>query len=153
MTHKEYHVSWDKMYSDSRKLADALKEKGPFKGMVAITRGGLMPACVVANYLNIKIIETFGLSSYDGEEQATGSDAREAIKVTKELDLAGDGQGWLVIDDLVDSGETLKHVRDRLPKAVYGVVYAKPNGEDKTDVFVEKVEQETWVFFPWENYE
>jgi xanthine phosphoribosyltransferase len=153
VAHKEYHVSWDKIYTDAMALSKELSVKGPFKGMVAITRGGLLPACIVANYLNIKRIETFGLCSYDHDQQATHSDARSTVEVTKELDLAGDGTGWLVIDDLVDTGGTLEVVRQKLPNAVYGVVYAKPNGEDKADHFVEKIEQETWVFFPWENYE
>lgn len=145
MTHKEYHISWDKILSDAALLADKIKEKGHFHGLIAITRGGLIPAGLIAQKLEIRKIETIGISSYDVK-------SKRELEITKEMQGVGDGDGWLVIDDLVDSGETAILVKSKAPKALYCVLYAKPNGEDKADLFIEKVEQETWVFFPWEIY-
>lgn len=64
--------------------------------------------------------------------------------------LMGDGEGVLVIDDLVDSGKTLEVVRAMYPKAHFATVYAKPKGEPMVDTFITGVSQDTWIFFPWD---
>ena len=43
-----YTVTWDQLHRDARALAWRLIEKGPFAGIVAVTRGGLIPAAIVA---------------------------------------------------------------------------------------------------------
>jgi xanthine phosphoribosyltransferase len=63
---------------------------------------------------------------------------------------AGDGTGWLIIDDLVDTGNTAKVVRRLLPKAHLATVYAKPAGEPLVDTYVTWVSQDTWIYFPWD---
>jgi xanthine phosphoribosyltransferase len=65
-------------------------------------------------------------------------------------DLVGDGEGVLIIDDLVDTGKTLEVVRNVLPKAHVATVYAKPMGRDQVNSFVTEVSQDTWIFFPWD---
>ncbi|HRM74557.1 MAG TPA: phosphoribosyltransferase family protein, partial [Paracoccus sp. (in: a-proteobacteria)] len=61
-----------------------------------------------------------------------------------------DGDGILVIDDLVDSGRTLEHVRSIYPKAHFATVYAKPKGRPMVQTYVTEVSQDTWIFFPWD---
>jgi xanthine phosphoribosyltransferase len=68
----------------------------------------------------------------------------------KHPSAAGDGTGWLVIDDLVDTGATMRIVREILPKAHVGVLYAKPVGRPLADSFVAEFPQESWIDFPWE---
>ncbi|HBM12081.1 MAG TPA: xanthine phosphoribosyltransferase, partial [Rhodospirillaceae bacterium] len=63
---------------------------------------------------------------------------------------AGDGEGWLIVDDLVDTGNTAKIVREMLPKAHFATVYAKPAGRPLVDTFVTEVSQDTWILFPWD---
>jgi len=70
--------------------------------------------------------------------------------VLKDLGHIGDGEGWLVIDDLVDTGNTYKLIREHLPNAHFACVYAKPKGVPTTDSFVIEVSQDTWVYFPWD---
>ena len=89
------------------------------------------------------MIETFCVASYDHKNQ------REA-NVLKGLETVGDGDGWLVIDDLVDTGNTYRLIRERLPKAHFACVYAKPQGVPTTDTYVIEVSQDTWVYFPWD---
>ena len=43
MASRYYTVSWDQLHRDSKALAWRLVERGPWKGIVAITRGGLIP--------------------------------------------------------------------------------------------------------------
>lgn len=142
---KKFIVAWDQFHRDSKALAWRLSEKADeWKGIIAITRGGLIPAGIIARELEIKLIDTVCISSYDDQTQ------REA-RVLKNISTnAGDGAGWLVIDDLVDSGNTAKIIRKMLPKAHIATVYAKPAGEPLVDTYVTWVSQDTWIYFPWD---
>ena len=64
--------------------------------------------------------------------------------------IESDGDGVLVIDDLVDTGVTASLVRSMLPKAHLATVYAKPAGHKVVDTFVTMVSQDTWIVFPWD---
>ena len=55
---KSYPVSWDQFHRDARALAWRLADKGPFEAIVCITRGGLVPAAIVARELDLRLIET-----------------------------------------------------------------------------------------------
>jgi xanthine phosphoribosyltransferase len=140
---KDFPVTWEEMHRNSKALAWRLLEKGPWKGVIGVTRGGLVPACIVARELDIKLVETLCISSYDHQNQ------RQA-KILKVPENAGDGEGWLIIDDLVDTGNTFKVARGLLPKAHYACIYAKPAGAATTDTYVTEVSQDTWIHFPWD---
>jgi xanthine phosphoribosyltransferase len=60
------------------------------------------------------------------------------------------GEGLLVVDDLADTGATVKIVRAILPKAHVATVYAKPLGWPFVDTFITEVSQDTWICFPWD---
>ena len=144
---KSFPVTWDQFHRDSRALAWRLTGEGPFAAVVAITRGGLVPAAIVARELNIRVVESVSVKSYDHQDQGE-------IKVLKPisqtvLDLAKDGK-VLIIDDLVDTGATARAVRDMLPGAHFATVYAKPKGREMVDTFITEVSQDTWIFFPWD---
>ncbi|HUC60746.1 MAG TPA: xanthine phosphoribosyltransferase [Alphaproteobacteria bacterium] len=139
---KAFPVSWQELHRDSKALAWRLNEGGPWTGIVGITRGGLVPAVVVARELNIRLIDTICISSYEHQEQGT-------IKVLKAPQ--GDGAGWVIVDDLVDTGATARVVRQLLPKAHMAAVYAKPEGRPLVDTYVTEVSQDTWIYFPWDT--
>jgi xanthine phosphoribosyltransferase len=138
-----YPVSWDQLHRDAKALAWRLAEAGPFKGIVAITRGGLVPAHIIARELDVRVIDTVCVSTYDEEAQ------REARILKAAAD--GDGAGWLIVDDLVDTGGTGRLVREMLPRAHFATVYAKPAGRPMVDTFVTEVSQDTWILFPWDT--
>ena len=71
------------------------------------------------------------------------------MQILKPASMAEDGEGWLIIDDLVDTGETGKMLRQMMPKAHFATVYAKPSGRPVVDTFITEVSQDTWIFFPW----
>ena len=146
---KAFPVSWDQFHRDARALAWRLSGVGPFEAIVTVTRGGLVPAAIVARELDIRVIETISIASYDdtsqGELRVLKSVASGIIK------LGGGGQGVLIVDDLVDTGRTAKIVRDLLPKAHFATVYAKPMGRPLVDTFITEVSQDTWIFFPWDT--
>ncbi|AIK96687.1 hypothetical protein ID47_08070 [Candidatus Paracaedibacter acanthamoebae] len=124
-------------------LADKIKGN-EYLGLVAITRGGLAPTLYLSEQLIIKDIRTISISSY-------GDDGKQGhFKITHKPDLANGGEGYLFIDDLVDSGKTLKLIRSFYPNATFAVLYAKPEGKDATDFFAVEVPQHEWLVFPWE---
>jgi len=144
MAQHYYTVTWDQLHRDARALAWRLIGKGPFQGVVAITRGGLIPAAIVARELELRVVESVSVVTYD--EEAKGEPV-----VAKLPAAAGDGAGWLVIDDLVDTGATASVVRGLLPRAHFATVYAKPAGRALVDDFVTEVSQDTWILFPWDT--
>lgn len=146
---KGFHISWDQIHRDARALAWRLDGKGPddgaWKAVVAITRGGMAPAMIVARELDIRTVDTISVKSYHHQEQGMA----EVLKSPDDA-IMGDGTGILIVDDLVDSGKTLELVRGRYPKAHFATVYAKPQGEPMVDTFITGVSQDTWIFFPWD---
>jgi xanthine phosphoribosyltransferase len=143
---KVYPVSWDQLQRDCRALAWRLVERGPWKGIYAITRGGLVPAAIIARELDIRLIDTICVSSYDWQNRGEASTLKRADKGE-----GGDGTGWLLIDDLVDTGRTARLVREMLPGAHFATVYAKPEGRSLVDTFITEVSQDTWILFPWDS--
>src|ERR1700758_4452824 len=101
-----YTVTWDQLHRDARALAWRLVDGGPFAGIVAITRGGLIPAAIIARELDVRLVESVSIVSYAAgtggtliEEEKGGSPV-----VIKPPSAAGDGTGFLLVDDLVDTG-------------------------------------------------
>ena len=147
-TQKSFPVTWDQFHRDSRALAWRLQALGPFDALVAITRGGLVPAAIVARELNIRTIECVSVKSYDHQNKG-------GIQVLKPIapgiiEAAKSGKKVLIVDDLVDTGATARIVRDMLPGAHFATVYAKPKGREMVDTFITEVSQDTWIFFPWD---
>jgi xanthine phosphoribosyltransferase len=144
---KAFHVSWDQFHRDARALAWRLSAAGRFSGMAAITRGGLVPAAIIARELDMRVIETICVASY-GQEKVQGD-----LKILKSIlpeTARGGGEGLLVVDDLVDTGATVQIVRAILPKAHVATVYAKTLGRPFVDTFITEVSQDTWIYFPWD---
>jgi xanthine phosphoribosyltransferase len=145
---KALNVSWDQFHRDARALAALLRPLGPFSTLVAITRGGLTPAAIVARELDVRCIETISIASYAAE--TVRGEARIIKPIAPELLRPAEGSKLLVIDDLADTGETLKLVRGLLPSAHVATLYVKPAGKHLADTFVTEVSQETWIYFPWD---
>ena len=146
---KGFHVSWDQIHRDARALAWRLDGKGPddgiWKAVVGITRGGLVPAMIVSRELNVRVVDSISVVSYEHQNQGEA----QVIK-SPQASLMGDGAGILIVDDLVDSGRTLELVRKLYPRAHFATVYAKPSGKPMVDTYITEVSQDTWIFFPWD---
>ena len=147
---KGFHVSWDQIHRDARALAWRLDGKGPdggaWRAVVGITRGGLVPAMIVARELDIRVVDTISVKSYSHQAQA----AEAIVTKSPQPDLMGDGTGILVVADLVDTGKTRELVRRLYTKAHFATVYAKPSGKPMVDSYITEVSQDTWIFFPWD---
>ncbi len=139
---KMYPISWEQLQHDCRVLSQRLMEKGRWQGIIAITRGGLVPAAIIARELEIRHIDTICLSTYDWQNQGS-------TNILKTVPHSGDG--FILIDDLVDTGKTAKIAKDLVPKAYFATVYAKPSGRPQVDTFITEVSQDTWILFPWDS--
>ena len=149
-TEKAFPISWDQFHRDARALAWRLSGQGTWCAIVSISRGGLVPAAIVARELEIRLIETVCIASYhqykdQGDLEILKTINSEIIGIN-----GGDGKGVLVIDDLTDTGKTAAAVRKILPKAHFATIYAKPTGRPQVDTFITEVSQDTWIYFPWD---
>ena len=149
-----FPVTWDQFHRDCKALAWRLAglsdAKGEWKAVVSITRGGLVPAAIIARELGVRNIETICIASYheyqdQGDLQVIKSISPELIEMS-----GGNGDQVLVIDDLTDTGKTALKVREILPNAHIATVYSKPTGKPTVDTYVTEVSQDTWIYFPWD---
>lgn len=141
-------ISWPELHRDARHLCEILHGMGPWRGIIAITRGGLVPAALVARELDIRLIDTICITSYGTSSSIEAEQQRGSLQVLKMIE--GDGEGFLLIDDLVDTGKTAAYVRKMLPKAYFATLYAKPAGRAVVDTYVKEFKQQKWIFFPWD---
>ncbi len=135
-----YYLTWDELHRDTRNLARRLLDK-PWKGIISIARGGLVPGAILARELNLRVVDTLCIASYDHDRQGE-------INVLKAVE--GDGDGYLLVDDLVDTGGTAKIARQLLPKATFVTIYAKPQAMELAEYYTREFAQDTWIHFPWD---
>ncbi|MEM6460981.1 MAG: xanthine phosphoribosyltransferase [Pseudomonadota bacterium] len=145
---KAFPVSWDQFHRDARALAWRIAgSEKHWRGIVCITRGGLVPAAIVARELSIRLIETVCVASY--HDYQNQGDMNILKEVNAEL-LESGGEDVLIVDDLTDTGKTAEIVRSMLPRAHFATVYAKPKGRPMVDTYITEVSQDTWIYFPWD---
>ena len=140
----EVFVSWDEIQSLCRSLAQEILKRGLRRDKIlAITRGGLFPAGLLARELDIRRIETIGVVAYSGQKV---EDPR-AVKIADPEFL----KDTLIIDDLADTGATLDFIRKQAVSCTFATVFAKPLGEQRVDLFASAMPQDTWIRFPWDT--
>jgi len=137
-------LSWAQVHQDTRSLAARLAHYGPFKGIVAVARGGLVPAGILAGECNIRLVETVCIRSC--EEQIYAPEARVLKTFSRDA-----GSGWLVVDDMAATGRTAALLRAMLPEAHIAAVYAKEQGLAHIDSFAVTMPQDSWLLFPWNS--
>lgn len=141
---EEKFVTWDDVQDHCRGLAEKILGMGQkFDKILVITRGGMFPAGILARELEIRCIENICIDTYDSQNIKTPTllkpAAREFLKDV------------IVVDDLADTGATLKMVRDMTSDSLVVTIFAKPAGESLVDLFHERVAQNVWVRFPWDT--
>jgi xanthine phosphoribosyltransferase len=152
-------IGWDEVERITATLARQVlvysHSPTQWRGVIAVARGGLIPATLVANHLCIRRIASIQATSYSDEPAAAGA-AREVIqqspiRLVGHADISHGGENWLVVDDLVDTGATFRGLRHILPWASYACLFAKPQGRVITDIYAEASAQDIWIHFPWER--
>ena len=147
-------LSWAAVESACRSLAEDIRTQNAgdkFGCIVAIAKGGLIPAVLVNDFLGYNIpIYSVHVSSYHSED-------RRQSEITFRTQLAADyamAGTALIIDDIADSGETMKAIpvcRDHPNNCFKAVLVTKPRGEPFVNAYSILVPQDWWVIFPWEK--
>jgi len=140
---EKYIVTWDMLQIHTRKLANRLLKKiNSFNGIIAVSRGGLVPSALLARELGVRCVDTVCIESYNDYC------LQKNRKIIKKAE--GDGEKIIVIDDLVDTGGTAKIIRDLYPKAYFVTIFAKPMGRLLVDDYIIDIPQNVWIEQPWD---
>ena len=141
---EKYVVTWDMFQMHARKLSERLLPASQWKGIIAVSRGGLFPAAVLARELGIRHIETVCIASYQDHNN------QGELQVLHAAQVPDGGEGFIVVDDLVDTGNTARAIRQMYPNAKFVTVFAKPAGAELVDDYVIDIPQNTWIEQPWD---
>ena len=141
---EKYVVTWDMFQMHARKLSERLLPASQWKGIIAVSRGGLFPAAVLARELGIRHIETVCIASYHDHNN------QGELQVLHAAQVPDGGEGFIVVDDLVDTGNTARAIRQMYPNAKFVTVFAKPAGAELVDDYVIDITQNTWIEQPWD---
>ena len=141
---EKYVVTWDMFQMHARKLSERLLPASQWKGIIAVSRGGLFPAAVLARELGIRHIETVCIASYHDHNN------QGELQVLHAAQVPNGGEGFIVVDDLVDTGDTARAIRQMYPNAKFVTVFAKPAGAELVDDYVIDIPQNTWIEQPWD---
>ena len=141
---EKYVVTWDMFQMHARKLSEHLLPASQWKGIIAVSRGGLFPAAVLARELGLRHIETVCIASYHDHNN------QGELQVLHAAQVPNGGEGFIVVDDLVDTGNTARAIRQMYPNAKFVTVFAKPAGAELVDDYVIDIPQNTWIEQPWD---
>jgi xanthine phosphoribosyltransferase len=145
--HRTLSITWEHLQNDCRALARRLLSiRRDWSRIVAIARGGLVPAAIIAREMDVRVVDTVCISSYTLRNQGS------SVNILKRPDLAEMDETWLIVDDLVDTGRTAGVVRAMFQGIYFATVYAKPEGRPLVDTFITEFSQDTWILFPWDSF-
>lgn len=154
---QKIYISWDDMTNAITKhIAPKISKKFPdIDTILCVTRGGLVPAGILAYALNIKNIVNIKVESYDDEN------AQKEMKLTKlskrDIKTLNKAKGILIVDDIFDTGSTFLEIyeylaqigkEDLVNKTEFFSIVTKDYSEDEFCVY-NLTGDERWVEFPW----
>ncbi|MBQ9235742.1 MAG: xanthine phosphoribosyltransferase [Alphaproteobacteria bacterium] len=137
-------ISWDEFHQDVKDLCVKIKASGEYNKIVAISRGGLLPAGIVAYELGIRNCAVINIATYVGAEHL------KLDEIDHPEQVGGVDEHTLIVDDLSDKGQTFRVMRRAFPRGKYVTIYAKPVGKSEVDIFARELEDK-WVVFPWDE--
>jgi uncharacterized protein len=141
------YISWSEYGNLAQALAEKVRANGKhYDLVVGIARGGIPVAMVVSDHLDVKI-DFVNVKSYSDIGKRT------APRILSTLVEGVEGKDVLLVDDLVDQGDTLtflkKYLLDQKPKSLQtAVLFRKPWSKTEPDYFLETVSE--WIVFPFE---
>lgn len=146
---KQIDISWEEFEEACARVVRKIEENAtPWEGVLAVTRGGLVPAAFIARALNIDVIETISVKSYGLENK------RKSLIIHKYPSshvLRTVGFRWLIVDDIADTGATLDLLSTMMINASAAAVFVKPTGKAYAHYHGVEIPQDVWVKFPWEK--
>ena len=157
----DLHISWDEYHKKTEELAVKVHNDGwEFNQVVCIAKGGMRVGDIFARIFNVPLA-IISVESYRGEGV---KNQRGAITFSRDLAKTSPniGSKVLLVDDLADSGITLKKSIDWL-QHFYGfyldepvrtaVLFYKAASSFKPDYYIDYLEESPWIHMPFEKYE
>ena len=143
-------VSWQQFYSLTRRAVYLIHDSG-FRPdiIIAIGRGGYMPARVIADFLQIMNLTSFKIEHYIGAQKTPQAVIRYPLN--KDIDC----RTVLLVDDVCDSGDTFAVARQHLMEHLYpeeirtAVIHYKKVSTYEPDFYARKIVKWRWVIYPW----
>lgn len=142
MTDKIY-IRWEEFHQDVKSVCEKIKNSGTYNKIVAISRGGLLPAGIIAYELDIRNCHAINIATYIGDEH------RELDHLDNLDDVGEINSQTLIVDDLADSGQTFRLLRQEFPKTRFVSIYSKPAGLKEVDIYARELPDQ-WIVFPWD---
>ena len=146
-------ISWDTIHSDSPHPCGVVTGAPTTACLARYCRcdpGRLGPRCILARELDIRPIDTVCVASYEDKTAGPNPKPVEILKPPEHA-LKNYGEGWLLIDDIVDTGATVRAVRKLLPKAFFATLYARSKTKGLVDLYLHEAGPDVWIDFPWER--
>lgn len=144
MSQDHRHLSWQ----DVDAACDYIARMHPrTERILAVARGGLVPAAIIAHKLNIKRIASVQCMSYTDQQ-------RGQLVLVGDLPSHMNSATTLVVDDIWDTGKTLALVSEAYPRACRAVLVAKQQPYRAQPERLTAAQHDTtpdWVVFPWES--
>ena len=151
------YITWEEIQQDSTYLANELSHLN-FSCIIGVANGGMIPATLIAKQLKVNKLFSCNCKSYQNDEPRSGAhnttDIVKMISFPKWEELKHDNV--LIIDDLVDTGLTLKKINNHLASTTLSnwttaTLYNKPKSIFKPDHTVREFNNDEWIVFPWET--
>ncbi len=144
---KKISISWDKFHKDTKALCNLIKQDVPnIEGIIIVSRGGIVPAGIISYELNVKNFDLLSIESYNNFEQK-----EPKVIQLPEKAIKTQGKNWVVIDELLDGGTTIKFVNSILPESNNYVVYSKIKEKPSyLHGYVEHTDPKAWIYLPWD---
>jgi len=138
--------AYDMAYEVSQQLTAASVN---FDIVLGISRGGLPPARMICDFLNIKTLTSIQIRHYTG-----GGEAKENVTITDSSNVDLDGKNILIVDDVNDSGKTLeaahKHASSANASLVKtAVLHEKERTSFKADYTGSDLSGWKWLIYQW----
>jgi hypoxanthine phosphoribosyltransferase len=146
---KFLHIGWPGYGKMAEELATKVLSKGHFDLVIGVARGGVPLAMVVSDRIGCRM-DIINVKSY------TGIGKRKAPKVISTITSSIRGKRVLLVDDLVDHGDTARFVTGYLKSLrpmslTTAVLFTKPHSTFTPDLFIKSTGK--WIVFPWEEGE
>lgn len=155
-TNDVVNITWSHLQQDIDKLCKNLSgwaRVNPKAKIVAIARGGLIPATMISHQLDIPIHHVLFAKTYRGKENLGQTRIQELAAIPQKM-----VRDCIFVDDILDTGGTITQVMNKYPDAKFVIPYAKKKGLalHHQNLIVQPIwtyVDSDWVKFPWEKEE
>lgn len=158
MSDRKRRYSWGFIDTCCKRIARQVREQHDVQHVIGISRGGLIPATIIAKQLGTREVLSLGVRSYDeGADYQTRQHVPEIYQDVKQCyQLIGD-RTVLIVDDISDMGNTFKFVKQHMQSMssciniVTASLFCKSDADYVPDYVCMTPQQHEWVVFPWET--